>query len=199
MLEGTSADLPVASQWWDIRPAGYDHVGGLHEFSNRAIHRSEATLVDDEMWALTRTDFGPLADLFEAAGEPLPEVLVTAVPTAGWSPDGFVQTAAPCTTLLEEGDVIDLGDRHFEVLHLPGHSGGSIGLFETASGVFFSGDAIYDGPLLDQFPDSDVDAYCTTMRRIRELPVTVVHGGHENDFGRERLIELCDAYLVARE
>ena len=94
--------------------------------------------------------------------------------------------------------MLDLGDRAFEVLHLPGHSPGSIGLWEAATGVLFSGDAVYDGPLLDELDGSDVVAYVATMRRLRELPVGVVHAGHEASFGRERLVELCDAYLVAR-
>ena len=54
--------------------------------------------------------------------------------------------AAPATRLLEEGDVVDLGDRHFEILHTPGHSPGGIMLFERASGILISGDTIYDGP-----------------------------------------------------
>ena len=36
------------------------------------------------------------------------------------------------------------------------------------------------------------------MRRLRELPVTVVHGGHEPSFGPGRLVELCDDYLRTR-
>ena len=91
-----------------------------------------------------------------------------------------------------------MGDRHFEVLHLPGHSPGSIGLWEEATGVLFSGDALYDGPLLDRLDGSDVDAYVTTMERLRSLPVTAVHAGHERSFGRGRLIQLCDAYLAGR-
>jgi glyoxylase-like metal-dependent hydrolase (beta-lactamase superfamily II) len=102
------------------------------------------------------------------------------------------------TRTLDEGDVVDLGDRHFEVLHLPGHSPGSLGLWEQASGILFSGDAIYDGPLLDDLPDSDVSDYVRTMHRLRELPVRVVHGGHDASFGRERLIELANAYIVSR-
>jgi len=43
---------------------------------------------------------------------------------------------------------------------------------------------------------SDIDAYVSTMRRLRTMPVTVVHGGHEPSFGRERLVELCDAYIA---
>jgi glyoxylase-like metal-dependent hydrolase (beta-lactamase superfamily II) len=64
--------------------------------------------------------------------------------------------------------------------------------------VLFSGDALYDGPLLDGLDGSDLDAYCATMRRLRDLPVTVVHAGHEPSFRRSRLIELCDAYLAER-
>ncbi len=84
------------------------------------------------------------------------------------------------------------------MLHLPGHSPGSVGLWERATGVLFSGDAVYDGPLLDELDGSDIDAYSATMRRLRDLPVTVVHGGHEPSFGRERLVEICDSYLAAR-
>ena len=103
------------------------------------------------------------------------------------------------TRELEEGDVVDLGDRHFEILHLPGHSAGSIGLWESVTGTLFSGDAIYDGPLLDDLPDSNISLYVKTMQRLREMPVSVVHGGHEPSFGRERMVEIAIAYLALRE
>ena len=83
-------------------------------------------------------------------------------------------------------------------MHLPGHSPGSIGLWERDTGTLFSGDAIYDGPLLDELPESSIDEYCRTMERLLTLPVTVVHGGHDPSFGRERLRELARAYLERR-
>jgi hypothetical protein len=36
------------------------------------------------------------------------------------------------------------------------------------------------------------------MKRLRQLPVSVVHAGHDPSFGRARLRELCDAYLAKR-
>jgi glyoxylase-like metal-dependent hydrolase (beta-lactamase superfamily II) len=99
---------------------------------------------------------------------------------------------------VDEGDVIDVGDRRFEVLHLPGHSPGSIGLWEAKTGILFSGDAIYDGPLLDELPGSDIATYVATMKRLRDLPVAVVHAGHDPSFGRDRLRALCDGYLTKR-
>jgi glyoxylase-like metal-dependent hydrolase (beta-lactamase superfamily II) len=173
----------------------YDHTGGFWEFAERAMHPAEAEVTTQTIAApLVKTELGWPDDML--GDYELPEVLVTAAPRLGWEPVAHSQPAAPATQLVDEGDVIDLGDRAFEVLHLPGHSPGSIGLWDAASGTLFSGDAIYDGPLLDQLPGSDIGQYCETMRRLRQLPVEVVHGGHDEDFGRERLIEICDAYLT---
>ncbi len=126
------------------------------------------------------------------------EALVDALPHRGFDPGSFQTTSTDPTLVIDEGDPIDLGDRHFEILHLPGHSAGSIGLWEARSGTLFSGDAIYDGPLLDELPESDIPTYLETMKRLRELPVEVVHGGHDESFGRNRLIEIADDYISFR-
>lgn len=177
-----------------------DHVGGMHEFDARAIHSAEAErLATSDVVALDTSTYGPaVRQPYVDAGYDVPELLVDAVPPGGLPGAALTRPAAPATRLLDDGDVIDLGDRAFEVLHLPGHSAGSIGLWEAGTGVLFSGDAIYDGPLLDELEGCDIAAYVATMRRLRDLPVTVVHGGHEPSFGRRRLVELCDAYLARR-
>ena len=73
-------------------------------------------------------------------------------------------TSAPVPTAMA------IGNRRFEVMELPGHSPGSIGLWEKATGTLFSGDAAYDGPLLDMLPESDIAAYCRTMERLLDHP-----------------------------
>lgn len=179
----------------------YDHVGGFHEFPERVVHRLEAeNLLDPGSFAgLTADalDSGLLAAI-RAAGYPVADTLVDALPHAHYDIHAYQVPPAPATRLVDEGDIIDTGDRHFEVLHLPGHSPGSIGLWEASTGILFSGDAVYDGPLLDELPGSDIPAYIATMERLRELPVTVVHAGHDPSFGRERLRELVDGYLYKR-
>ena len=67
--------------------------------------------------------------------------------------------------------MVDTGDRAFEVLHLPGHSPGSMGLWEPKTGILFSGDCVYDGPLLDGLEESNIGHYIASMKRLRELPV----------------------------
>lgn len=176
-----------------------DHMGGLHEFDCRLCHSAEASDFrnpDQDVGLVLARDHW-LAEYMEDLDDS--RLVIEALPHAGFDPAGWrLQSTAP-TDLLEEGDVIDLGDRCFEVLHLPGHSPGSIGLLEQKSGTLFSGDAVYDAGLLDQIPGADVPAYRRTMQRLRELPVTQVHAGHEASFGRKRLRELADAYLASTE
>lgn len=180
----------------------YDHTGGMHEFDVRVVHRvEERGLAEPAAFgALRAADFSEEFRQYMAdVGYPLAEELISAYPHAGYDPARFRTPPAAPTWLVGEGDVIDLGNRAFEVLHLPGHSPGSIGLWEKSSGTLFSGDAVYDGPLLDGLDGSDINLYIATMKRLKTLPVTVVHGGHDPSFGRERLIELADDYLRSRD
>jgi len=177
-----------------------DHVGSLCDFDDRIIHSLEAgCLVEPSPGGLRRSDYSEATiNAIEGSGYAIPEDLISALPYNGYDLTTYETPRTTATRTVEDGDVIDLGDRHFEVLHLPGHSPGSIGLWEKATGILFSGDAIYDGPLLDFDEDSNIPDYITTMKRLRELPVRVVHGGHDPSFGRHRMIELIDAYLECR-
>jgi glyoxylase-like metal-dependent hydrolase (beta-lactamase superfamily II) len=180
----------------------FDHVGSLHEFPDRYAHPDAAPyLASSEAMGggLHRAGFAPEAwEYFEAEGYVLDDELLDALPAPDFDIDAYAVVPCPANHALDEGDIVDLGDIAFEVLHLPGHSPDSIGLFERASGTLFSGDAVYDGPLLEGFYDGGPEAYTATMERLRELPVQVVHGGHETSFGRDRLVEICDAFLSGK-
>lgn len=161
-----------------------DHVGSLHEFSDRAGPRiSEAAF-------LTMPEKLTYADALAGLVDPL-----AARPSGDFDINAYRIEPAPLNRLLGEGDTIDLGDRTFRVLELPGHSPDSIGLFDEGDGLFFSGDAIYDDTLIDDLPDSDKAAYRATMRRLLGLPATLVLGGHGEPFGRERMCEIAREYL----
>jgi glyoxylase-like metal-dependent hydrolase (beta-lactamase superfamily II) len=180
----------------------YDHVGGLHEFEQRAVHELEAMNLADPVDGATLVSADLGEDFIqEMAGQGylLGELLIDALPHDGYDPRSFTTVPTTPTMTLADGDTIDLGDRVFEVIHLPGHSPGSIGLWEPASGVLFSGDVVYsDGRLLDELPGSSIPDYLETMDRLVSLPVTTVHGGHAGSFGREELLRLIDAYRSRR-
>jgi glyoxylase-like metal-dependent hydrolase (beta-lactamase superfamily II) len=178
-----------------------DHVGSLHEFPDRIVHVEEAETLTrpSENFSMLRGEHPvELVASLERAGYEIDPCFVTALPRADFDLSTFSCPPAPATRLVTEGDRIDLGDRVFEVLHLPGHSPGSIGLWEAASGILFSGDAIYDGPLLDEIPGSDIPVYLRTMRRLEQLPVRIVHGGHDPSFDGRRLRDLARAYITRR-
>jgi glyoxylase-like metal-dependent hydrolase (beta-lactamase superfamily II) len=102
------------------------------------------------------------------------------------------------TRLVSEGGIVETGDREFEVLHLPGHSPGSIALWERSSGSLFSGDAIYGGVIVDNLPGSDVKVYRDTMMRIAELRVAQVFGGHNAPMTQVQMLDVIVEYLASR-
>ena len=177
----------------------YDHIGGMFEFEDRAVHQLEVKNMADAVdgMVLRVSGFNP-ADVqsFRDVGYVLDQdELISALPTKDFDLDTHTLEPAVPTWTVVEGDIIDLGNRVFEVVHLPGHSPGSIGLWEEKTGILFSGDAVYDGPLLTNFPGADISDYIKSLFRLRKLPISVVHGGHERSFGRERLIQIIDYYL----
>lgn len=187
-----SAHLP------DLSPAGkpvlaiathahVDHVGSFHEFADRAGHAAEATTF------ATMDDAGTVASWFAGREDGL-----SRLPEPGFVLNDFSLKPAPLTRLLAEGDMVDTGDRLFRVLHLPGHSPGSVGLLDEKDGTFFAGDAIYDSGLVDDIPGADIETYLTTMRRLADLDVRIVHAGHDGSFDRTKLREIALGYIESK-
>ena len=164
----------------------FDHIGNHHEFTDRACHPLEADILAAPSPDRTLADRYAKLEMFER------------LPPGGFDAATYRVKPAPAARMLEQGDIIDLGDRHFDVLHVPGHSPGSIALWERERGLLLSGDAVYDGPLIDDAYHSNPEDYVATMQRLRELPVNVVHGGHYPSFGRDRFRELIDDYVRGR-
>jgi glyoxylase-like metal-dependent hydrolase (beta-lactamase superfamily II) len=175
----------------------FDHIGGLHAFDERWCHAADAGgIADPDGLALLRRDFRPgLEDEIRWYGYEPPEVVITAVPTEGFDVAGWRTPATEPTRLLAEGDVVDLGDRAFEVLHVPGHTRGSIALWDPARRQLFTGDTV---ALDDRLYAEDEAAFTGSLARLRELPAELVGAGHSRPFGREELTTLIDEELTRR-
>jgi glyoxylase-like metal-dependent hydrolase (beta-lactamase superfamily II) len=85
----------------------------------------------------------------------------------------------PVDRRLKDGDIIELGARdRLQVVHLPGHTPGSVGYFWEKEGILFCGDALPgahsgDGGLPIVY---DIPAYEESIQRVCDLPVeTLVH------------------------
>jgi glyoxylase-like metal-dependent hydrolase (beta-lactamase superfamily II) len=152
----------------------FDHVGCHFEFPCRSCHGAEAHLLR----APTREN--TFADKY------VTDEIFTALPPEPYLSETYAVQAAPATRLLWDGDMVDLGDRQFEVIHTPGHSPGGIALWEAASGILFSGDIVYDGELIEGTSAQEQAQYIRSMERLLALPVRVVHGGHFPSYSGER-------------
>jgi glyoxylase-like metal-dependent hydrolase (beta-lactamase superfamily II) len=79
--------------------------------------------------------------------------------------------------LLQDGQIIRLGDRNFEVIHTPGHSDDSICLYCADDGVLFSGDT----PLKIRTREDGYSAvFEQSLEKIAHLEVAVIYSGHDD-------------------
>lgn len=165
----------------------FDHIGCHHEFSCRMCHQAEAAILADPTRAAT------LADPY------VTDEIFTALPPAPYLSTAYAVKSAPATRVLVDGDRIDLRDRSFEVIHTPGHSPGGIALWEASTGVLFSGDIVYDGPLIEDTYHSNATDYHASMVRLYDLPVRIVHGGHFPSYDRARHRQIIGDWLQQKE
>ncbi len=117
------------------------------------------------------------------------------MPYPNYDPWAYRVEPAILTRQLEAGERIELGGHTLKVLHLPGHTPGSIALLEERTGVLYSGDVVYDGYLVDDLPESDAASYQRSMEYLAQLDVSVVHPGLGRSFAKARLHQLAHAYL----
>jgi len=195
LVQGTERDLvvdsgtgivPLAPLIAEMTPrpvlavalcSNFDHSSGFYSFDERACHPLEAE-------ALTKPKLRDLSDYLGI------ENRLLAVPSAGFRLEDYVLPGAAPTQLLEDGDVIDLGDRRVEVLHIPGRSPGSLALWEAASGYLFGGETLFIDPDKRDFPPQETADYEASLKRLGELPVTTVFGGHYSSFSADSLAQL---------
>lgn len=84
--------------------------------------------------------------------------------------------------LLKDGDIIDIGELHFRVLHTPGHTPGGICLQEE--GIVFTGDTLFQFSVgRTDFPGGSHELLIAGIRsKLMPLPdSTIVCPGHGPD------------------
>lgn len=162
----------------------YDHAGGWHSFSDRACHPLDAPNLAS-----------PVAEQ-AVVGDYLNNATLWSLPWQGYRVEDFAITPAKPTRLVEDGDRFDLGDRTLAVLHVPGRSPGGLAIWEAETGSLFTSDMLYDGDHGLAWPPDDPQSYCSSLRRMRRLPVSCVYAGHYGTMDRRRMLEVIDEQLA---
>ncbi|NWG02542.1 MAG: MBL fold metallo-hydrolase [Syntrophaceae bacterium] len=81
---------------------------------------------------------------------------------------------------LNGGEIFDLGDSAWEVLHIPGHSMGSIGLYHRPMKILIPGDVIYADYAIGRFDlyGANGPELKKSLMRLAELEVNILLPGH---------------------
>ena len=131
------------------------------------------------------------APLKAASGAPLAIHPDDAYRLDGRNSYGFEVEPATADRELREGEQVTIGDLVFDVLHTPGHTEGSVCLYEERRALLLSGDVLFAGSYgRTDLPGGSDEAMLASLTRLAsDLPdgVRVLPGhGPETTIGRER-------------
>jgi len=105
-----------------------------------------------------------------------------------WMSDHLVFRLSPCDVerAVEDGDVLEpLGGTR--VVHMPGHTPGTMGLYQPERGIFFCGDALFNAHPMTGRPGLqlplpmvtvDTAKALASVRKLSGLPIDVLCCGH---------------------
>ena len=146
-----------------------DHIGNNWRFEDRLVHEADA---DRVRAGLTNAQLGRFLKPEAFSREPPPGFDPETHHTPGTEPTGFVN----------DGDVIDLGNRRLRVMHTPGHTPGCISLVDDANGLLFPGDMVHTGAMFAHYEGGSAHEYRDSVKRLAELvpELTSVYPGHSH-------------------
>lgn len=120
----------------------------------------------------THPDHSPgAAAIAEATGA---AVLGRPAPGSGRQDAGF----AP-DRVLQEGELVRIGDLQLRTLHTPGHASNHLCFLLEATGLLFTGDHLMQGStVVISPPDGDMKAYLDSLARLQREPIVRIAPGH---------------------
>lgn len=68
-----------------------------------------------------------------------------------------------------EGEVLELGGRPLEIINIPGHTPGSIGVLDRNRRVLYSGDPVQDGNIFMFGIHREIHAYMESLKRLETM------------------------------
>ena len=160
----------------------YDHIGGNWEF--------DSILALDTPY--TKANM---------AGRPYEQIAIDFVPDAFCRgvPDGVDLPSVrskpwQAESLITDAEVIDLGGRSLEVIHVPGHTPDALVLHDAENGLLFTGDTWYDASLWLFSAETSLSDYEKSIEKLAEVEETTDYllGAHNSarvDAGRLALVD----------
>jgi glyoxylase-like metal-dependent hydrolase (beta-lactamase superfamily II) len=137
----------------------FDHVGGNYQFDN--IYGLDT--------AFTRSRQHGHSP--EQIGEEVSEAALCMPAPYNKTPSTHVGEPFTITQIVANNDIIDLGGRELQVLHIPGHTPDAIALVDKQNGLMWTGDSFYAGPIWLYADETNLTAYRKSLDiMIEQLP-----------------------------
>ncbi len=165
-----------------------DHVGGNWQF----------TFVYGMDTNFTRTNAKGSRE--DAQSEIAPDQLCGDLPK-GFNSKTYATKPWKISHAIHDGFKINLGGRTLEVISTPGHTPDTICLLDRVNGLLFTGDTYYPGPIWLYRPETDLDAYANSVKRLAALSpeLKLVLGAHNIPVAQPDVLpKLVEAIQVVR-
>ncbi len=165
----------------------YDHIGGNHEFNNIAALNTNFTLnvskngVDHEFVK---------SELARSA------ICLNMLPSA-FDTINYRIHPYKISNFIEDGQIIDIGQRKIKIIRIPGHTADAIALLDNESGYLWSGDTFYEGGIYLFSDGTNLVQYAESTKKLASLSSNLkkVFPAHNTPISNPgRLIELENAF-----
>jgi glyoxylase-like metal-dependent hydrolase (beta-lactamase superfamily II) len=136
----------------------------------------------------------------DAQAEIAPDQICGELPK-GFNPKTYATKPWRISLFVRDGFKINLGGRTLEILSTPGHTPDAISLIDRENGLLFTGDTYYPAPIWLYRPETDLDAYVNSVKRLAALAqqVKLVLGAHNVPVAQPHVLpQLVDAIQAVR-
>lgn len=165
-----------------------DHVGGNWQFN--FIYGMDT--------AFTRANAKGSSE--DAQAEVAPDQICGELPKT-FNPKTYVTKHWHIGFFVRDGFKINLGGRTLEIIATPGHTPDAISLIDRANGLLFTGDTYYPAPIWLYRPETNLDEYVASVKRLAALgpQVKLVLGAHNIPVARPDVLpKLVEAIQSVR-
>lgn len=146
----------------------WDHIGSHSQYEEIYVHALEADWLINGIKGLPITQIRH--DIARDITLPTPKT---------FQPETFKPFQGTPTKLLQDGDMIDIGNRTIQIIHTPGHSPGHICLYDYETAFLFTGDLLYEGTIFAFYPSTNPVDLVRSLHKITNFsPINQIYGSH---------------------
>lgn len=150
----------------------WDHLGNVHEFERVYVH------CHDRSWVKN--------------GLPIPKEVIKNMMIRDVDERYLQDFSMPKLQHDQPLDISNFQHPNFHVYHTPGHSPGSVVIYDSSRQALFSGDVVYEGTIYCHYESTDPQALYKSLNTIATLEIDTIYSGHYNFVDKGIINDLTD-------